>query len=140
MVFRKTESRNALGKPLAPKMAHRAAPSVTVHQGNHAVAGLEGFRQVDDADIEILHFPIRSEHQFKRKVINGGRAYENNTVLRPGVGRTWRHLYAEYQAGRLPDRYMDEAVPEQEIEELLKCGKLVEDTRLRDRLRSLMTQ
>ena len=39
MTLRERESLNPLGKPLPPKLAHRAHPEITVVQGNHKVEG-----------------------------------------------------------------------------------------------------
>ena len=39
MTLRERESLNPLGKPLPPKLAHRAHPEIVVAQGNHKVEG-----------------------------------------------------------------------------------------------------
>ena len=41
MTLRERESLNPLGKPLPPKLAHRAHPEITVAQGNHKVEGVQ---------------------------------------------------------------------------------------------------
>lgn len=137
MVYRKNESLNALGRPLPPKAAHRAASDVVVAQGNHAVDGLEHLDRVRDGRLQILHFPVRSERQFTQKIVNGGAAYARNEFLDPEVGSTWRTLYAEYLERGLWDRYSNEAMDIEGVDDLVASGDLVLDLRLRDRLRCL---
>lgn len=137
MVYREVSSRNAVGRPLPPKIAHRAHPEAVVAQGNHRVEapGL-GRRQQSEA-LCILHFPMRTRDQFTHKIALGGQAYARNTELPPDVGETWRRLYERYEAGGL-DAYWDESVvSEGEIEQRLEEGTVVRDVRLRNALREL---
>jgi hypothetical protein len=131
MTLRERQSLNPLGKPLPPKVAHRAHPEITVVQGNHRVEGPDLGKPVDDGSIEILHFPMRTYAQFENKIVKGGRAYARNRELSDRTGRTWRRLYGLWEQGGLRDHYRDQVVAEREP------GDLVEDTRLRDYLRTL---
>ena len=81
MVFREKEALNPLGKPLPPKVAHRASDTVKVSQGNHSVTGLKNPHAVDGM-IEILHFPIRSYQQIENKIALGGSVQK-----KPGIAR-----------------------------------------------------
>ena len=81
MILRERVSLNPLGKPLPPKLAHRAHPEVEVAQGNHKVEGAELGESLDDGSIEILHFPMRTYGQFENKIVKGGRAYARNREL-----------------------------------------------------------
>jgi len=92
MTLRERESLNPVGKPLPPKLAHRAHPEIVVVQGNHRIKGPDVGSEVDDGSIEILHFPMRSYAQFENKIIKGGRAYARNKELPEKTGRTWRRL------------------------------------------------
>lgn len=129
MVYRKTQSTNALGRPLPPKVAHRTARRLVVAQGNHSVAGFT-WPRLRASDLEILHFPLRSRTQYIRKIENGGRAYANNTELAQSVGSTWRKQYAELQeTGQLA--YVEEnIIPADVLENMLDEGKVLEDRRL----------
>jgi glycosyltransferase involved in cell wall biosynthesis len=118
MTARERQSLNPLGKPLPPKVAHRAHPELTVVQGNHRVEGPELGERVDDGSIEI-------------QIVKGGRAYARNRELPYRTGRTWRHLYELWERGELRDHYDQQVVAEPRGDELL------EDTRLRDYLREL---
>jgi len=131
MTLRERESLNPLGKPLPPKVAHRADPAVTVVQGNHRIDGVELGERVDDGSIEILHYPMRTYAQFENKIVKGGRAYARNRELPDRTGRTWRRLYERWEAGELRDYYEGQLAAEEGDDEL------VEDPRLRDYLRRM---
>jgi glycosyltransferase involved in cell wall biosynthesis len=131
MTARERESLNPLGRPLPPKVAHRAHREITVVQGNHRVEGPDLGGRVDDGSIEILHFPMRTYAQFENKIVKGGRAYARNPELPQRTGRTWRRLYELWEQGELRDHYDGQVVTGPGRDDLL------EDTRLRDYLRGL---
>jgi glycosyltransferase involved in cell wall biosynthesis len=131
MTVRERESLNPVGKPLPPKLAHRAHPDITVVQGNHRLRGPELGERLDDGSVEIFHFPMRSYAQFENKIVKGGQAYARNRELPEKIGRTWRRLYEVWQRGELPQHYADSVVSDPDR------GDLVTDTRLRDYLREL---
>jgi hypothetical protein len=131
MTLRERESLNPLGKPLPPKIAHRAHPEVTVEQGNHKIEGVELGERRDDGSIEILHFPMRTYAQFENKIVKGGRAYLRNRELPQAKGRTWRRLYEVWEQGGLRDHYDENVAGDAARDDLL------DDTRLRDFLRAL---
>jgi len=132
MIYRETCSVNALGEPLQAKVCHRANPAIEVRQGNHAVL-LEGtlLPPVTSA-LSILHYPVRSLEQYRRKIALGGAAYGRNTRLNRGMGKTWRVLYEQLQAGRFEEFYQAGEYDESRVLQELATGKLTEDTRLRD--------
>lgn len=84
--------RSAAGRQLPPKVAHRAHSAVLVLPGNHRVRGLPQ-AGILDAQIEILHVPVRTPAQFENKIRNGGAALQRNSVDGPDVGHIWRKLY-----------------------------------------------
>jgi len=131
MTLRERESLNPLGKPLPPKIAHRAHPEVTVEQGNHKIEGVELGERRDDGSIDILHFPMRTYAQFENKIVKGGRAYLRNRELPQAKGRTWRRLYEVWEQGGLREHYDENVAGDAARDDLL------EDTRLRDFLRAL---
>jgi Glycosyl transferase family 2 len=133
MTLRERESLNPLGKPLPPKIAHRAHQALTVEQGNHKITGVELGERLDDGTIEILHFPMRTYAQFENKIVKGGRAYLRNRELPQAKGRTWRRLYEVWEEGGLRDHYDENVAGDAARDDL------VEDTRLRDFLRALRT-
>lgn len=129
MVVREARSTNSLGQPLPAKVAHRASPEVVVVQGNHALEAPVLAPLVGPSPIVILHFPLRTYAQFERKVCNGGRAYRNNADLPTEIGETWRALYADWEAGRLPERYAAQVLTPARRDAGLAAGTLVLDRR-----------
>lgn len=130
MIYRKTRSTNPIGRPLPPKVAHRAAPRLVVADGNHSVSGFKFQRTKRATDLEILHFPLRSREQYIRKIETGGRALANNTELPQSIGNTWRRQYSELQrTGGLT--YVEEnIISAQKLERMLENGEALEDRRL----------
>jgi hypothetical protein len=138
MIHREVTS-NPLGDPLPPKVCHRADPHVTVAQGNHAVDLPTGGSRLDDGAVEILHYPMRTYAQFRNKIAKGGAAYERNTELSPRAGRTWRELYQVLLDGGLEERYQQALLDASRIDEQIRAGELVRDTRVRDVLREVLS-
>ncbi|CAN5539655.1 hypothetical protein BH10ACT11_BH10ACT11_03280 [soil metagenome] len=130
MTLREKESFNDFGRPLPPKVAHRAHPEITVKQGNHKIEDVDLGQSLDDGRIQILHFPMRSYAQFENKIAKGGAAYARNKELPKRTGRTWRLLYEKWQAGELREHY-DSNVAEGSAE-----AELLPDDRLRDFFRN----
>lgn len=130
MIWREAISLNTLGQPIPPKVAHRAAPGVVVAQGNHSVEGVSP-PVVGAADIEILHFPMRSGAQFTNKIATGGAAYARNTTLPSHVGGTWRNLYSELRSnGDLEHHLIDAIHGPERLARRLAAGEIVQDRRL----------
>lgn len=136
MVHRDAVSTNGLGEPLPGKVCHRGHPEVVVSQGNHhaLVPGRESLFQ--EPVIEILHFPMRSLKQFEHKIALGGRAYEMSPELGPGLGSTWRSLYATFQRGGLRQHYESACLAPDGMARLIQGGELVRDERLRNFMRA----
>lgn len=135
MIYAKTRSLNPLGRPLPPKVAHRASPRVKVAMGNHSVSGLRWPRRRTHG-IEILHFPLRSRRQYLQKITNGGKAYGNNTELPQSAGSTWRQQYRELQETGKLAFVEDNLVSAEDCARQLAAGEVREDTRLRDFFRA----
>ncbi len=139
MVYRKRVSLNTIGKPLPPKVAHRADPEVVVAQGNHW-AELSVDEVTADDLLDIFHFPIRSYAQFTNKIIKGGQAYERNTTQNAQAGQTWKKLYEEYKKNGLIEFYKKQSVSAKQLEKGLRKNELIADRRLSDYLLSLEKQ
>jgi hypothetical protein len=145
MTVRESRSR------LRPKIAHRADPDVVLHRGAHDVdiegeeagskhAGRAVMRAVkEDADhaadsrlvwspifpARVLHFPLRSFDQYKRRV--------ETTLFHGGFeDRAHDELRQAYDEGRLPELYESLVLSDAEAEAGIAEGRLVEDTRIRD--------
>lgn len=128
MVYREHRSLNALGKPLPPKIIHRALADIEVDQGNHSVhhSGVTLAAEPINA-IAISHFPIRDFPSFERKIMHGGAAYERNAELGPEVGETWRWLYALWRQGGLKAWYERQLLKPDQIKEGLAGHTLTRD-------------
>jgi len=137
MVYRQAVSLNSLGLPLPPKVAHRGHPDVVVAQGNHSVSGIGRINPAVNA-VEILHFPVRTLQQVQNKIGKGGAAYERNTKLDPGTGLTWRKLYEQFKHdGGLSNYFGQSLYGKDRLARELAEHTIIEDTRLRDFMRSL---
>ena len=129
---------------LRPKVAHRANPDATLHRGAHDVdvergegtrhagravmravkadryAADEGLVWAPIFPARVLHFPIRSYEQYKRRV--------ETTIFHGGFeDRAHDELRQSYEAGRLPELYEQLAVDDSAIEEGITEGRLVRD-------------
>ena len=130
MMIRERRSRNALGDLLAPKVCHRAFHDVEVDQGNHRVSRNGINLKSVPGRLRILHYPLRSYRQFENKISKGGAAYARNARLEPEIGKTWRYLYACWQAGGLRAYYRQMMLSAAATERGLRTGELVYDDTL----------
>ena len=137
LTWRDTQSIQAMGRPLPPKVAHRADALVEVAQGNHSVRSNGADVICCNAPVRIVHCPARSYGQFHRKIQLGGAAYSRNTSLSPSVGKTWRVLYEALLQGRLPAEFQRHNPDVAEFAAQVASGRLVQDYCLRDALRSI---
>lgn len=139
--IRERLSLNSLGRPLPPKVCHRAHSAIAVSDGNHAVT-LHGrtLKAQACSGIEILHFPVRSYAQLERKIREGAEALARNTRVPAAVGSTWRHLYNHHLVrGTLPAYYAGLRPDPAALATALEKGDLVEDRRLQQALAELAT-
>ena len=134
---------------LRPKIAHRAIPDAVLHRGAHDVdverdesGALHSGRAVMRAvkptreatedklmwapmwPARVLHFPLRSFDQYKRKV---------EVTLAGGFDdKAHDELRIAYEDGRLPDLYAKLVEDDASVEEGLREGRLVEDRTVAD--------
>jgi hypothetical protein len=117
------------------KVAHRGDAKVTVARGNHALAD-SPFRTLTTwHPIEVLHFPLRSRAQWRRKVELQGDAFTKH-IQRSGTGY---HLkgYDALRHGRIEEQHESLVVDDAALERGIAEGTMVIDTRLRDAVRRL---
>ena len=117
------------------KVAHRADPAVTVARGNHALANSTLRTLTTWHPVEVLHFPLRSGEQWRRKVELQGVAFTQH-IERSGTGYHLRG-YDALQSGRIEQQHESLVVDDHALERGLADGTLVVDTRLRDALRAI---
>jgi hypothetical protein len=105
----------------ARKAMHRAHPGVRVRDGNHDVEGTPLVTLHGWYPLEVFHFPLRSRGQVETKYAGGAR-------------RGLRFVPDEDRLDAAADPLV---VDDAELERGLAENLLVEDTRLRDGLRTL---
>jgi hypothetical protein len=116
----------AINDPTSPfrparKATHRAHPNVTVRDGNHDVEGAPLVTLHGWYPLEVFHLPLRSRVQVEGKYAGGAE-------------RGLRFVRGEDRLESAADPLV---VDEEELQRGLAAGVLVEDTRLRDALRTL---
>ncbi len=117
------------------KSVHRAAPDVRVGRGNHE-AFAEGLVPLRGwYPIEILHFPVRSREQCRRKYVTQFLTLARNPDK--GTPAPIVEGYNASVAGRFDEFYEPLVLHDDELELGLARGDFVVDTRLRDVLRRL---
>ena len=137
MQHRCVKPHSATGRPLPPKVAHRAHSAVLVLPGNHRVSGLPQ-PAVLDAQLEILHFPTRTIAQFENKIRKGGAAMQRNSVDGPGINRKWRKLYQVLQReGTLAAHLSPYFRSNWQLAVARFRRELIRDTRVADLLRTV---
>lgn len=130
MVHRELESQNRIGRPLEPKVAHRASAEVDVAPGNHSIEAPD-LRPAPQLDLlEILHYPARTYEQFERKVLNVGIGYETLPSRSGENGRDQLELLEIFRAGGLRALFDEMTLEAADIDEGLRSGRLVLDRRL----------
>ena len=134
--LRERVSLNRLGKPLPPKLIHRGDAGITVTDGNHnAMRHGKAIASIRNAGIEILHVPVRSYGQLERKIRQGTEALQRNKRVSPGIGDSWRKIYANHlQQGTLPAYYDSLRPNPAAIATQLIRGELIDDRRLQQAL------
>jgi hypothetical protein len=117
------------------KVAHRADPMVVVGRGNHGLIDSRLAPLTTWFPVEVLHFPLRSRAQWRRKVELQGEAFTKH-IERVGTGY---HLkgYGALQTGRIDEQHDSMVVDDDALERGLADGTLAIDTRVRDALREL---
>ena len=114
------------------KVAHRGDPRVVVPKGNHDALGERLVLLREWFPFEVLHFPVRSSEQLRRK-------FELTAAAsRTGDGRLARHVeavVATIEARGADGVYEELLVDDERLEAGLRDGSLTVDTRVRDALR-----
>jgi Glycosyl transferase family 2 len=117
------------------KVAHRADPEVQVGRGNHDLIA-SPLRPIPSwHPIEVLHFPLRSRAQWRRKVELQGEAFTRH-IGRTGTGY---HLtsYDALQSGRIDEQHDAMVVDDATVARGLADATLLADARIRDILTEL---
>jgi len=117
------------------KSAHRGHPGVRIGRGNHEALADDLVALRGWYPIEILHFPVRSYAQCRRKYVTQFVALERNAEK--GIPGHMAEAYEAYRAGRLDGFYAPLVVDDDALDAGVRDGTYAIDLRLRDTLRSL---
>jgi glycosyltransferase involved in cell wall biosynthesis len=117
------------------KVAHRADPLVEVGSGNHDASGPTLRRALSrGSPIEVLHFPFRSREQFEEKYSRKCELYV------PWGGLSNPRLAEAYEAiseGRVLELWESYVLSDDQLDDGLREGTHVIDTRIRDAIQGL---
>jgi hypothetical protein len=116
------------------KTVHRASPDVEVGGGNHDAIGTGLAPLYSWYPIDVLHFPIRSPAQFERKFL---RWWQITAVDGEASNPYYNTVRDAHREGRIAELYEPFLVDDEQLARRLADRTLIEDTRLRDALRSL---
>jgi Glycosyl transferase family 2 len=117
------------------KSAHRARHDVRIGRGNHEALADDLVALRGWYPIEILHFPVRSLEQCRRKYVTQFVALERNAEK--GIPGHMAEAYDAYRAGELDAFYAPLVVDDATLSAGLEDGTYAIDVRLRDALRRL---
>lgn len=107
--------------------AHIGASDVNVSQGNHYVSIASQGEPDPEYSVEVLHYPWRSWEQFRKKVENAGRAYEENPDLTPSPNHHGMRDYRHLKQGTLRSLYVARSLSPKEIEDSANNPELLID-------------
>jgi hypothetical protein len=113
-----------------PDAVHVASPDVEVAQGNHFVNIESMGEPTPELRLEVLHLPWRSWRQYRGKVENAGRAYENNSGLSPSPNHHGMRDYRRLQDGNLLATYVIRHPTADELAAGVTDGTFVPDERI----------
>lgn len=119
---------NTLIKTIPSKIIARVAALTT--NTSYLQDPLKPHNSIDSTSIRILHYPIRSYHQFEKKVVNFGRSMVRNKRFEQQQNRYLRYWFNLYQQGELMHEYLSIVLPEARLQELLEAGKVCIDDSL----------
>jgi Glycosyl transferase family 2 len=121
---------------LPEKVLLRAAGLEYVDQGNHG-ARYSKAPESRPAAITIFHFPVRSAAQFRRKVLQGGAAYAQNTDISAQTGWHWRRWYRKFDREGFYVTMADALPSMSQLESDHAAETVVQDLTMMDALRRL---
>lgn len=118
------------------KVVHRTQGYKRIYPGNHWV-DMEIEKVTKKSNIVIYHYTIRGYQHYLNKIINGGKALENNPDQ--NIGQHWRYLYRLYLDGKLSEEY-ERIIGANCFERLLKEGIVEQDRTVCDFMQELYKQ
>lgn len=123
------ERTNIVARYVCDKVLTRAEGLQDVGYGNH-----DAKHELDTWDchsIDILHYPVRSYEQFKKKVVNYGESLQRNQRFSEASSRHLRHWYQRHLDGQLEGDYADITFSSERLTQLRQSNHLTRDERVR---------
>ncbi|MBZ9625180.1 glycosyltransferase family 2 protein [Clostridium sp. FP2] len=120
------------------KVIHRTKGYKQISPGNHGVK-MKLKSEKKSSDIIIFHYNIRGLEHFKSKMINGGKAFEENLILDKNIGKHWRYYYEGWKSGKLDlDEEYNKTIALQFRELFLKQGIIIENRNVKTYLENIL--
>lgn len=113
---------NTVARSVLDKVMTRTEGLGSVGYGNHEAEHQQ--RSVQCHTVKIYHFPVRTYHQFEKKVKNYGESLQQNDRFREGASSHLRHWYRRYLEGYLMQDYQAIAFTKARLEDLTQEGYL----------------
>lgn len=133
--LRTTEQLAAVGLRAHPthNCLHVGTADVEVAQGNHWTSIPWSERPEPALDIEVLHVPWRSWHQYESKIVNMGKSYMNNPDAKPSPNHHGMRDYHRYLDGSLEAHYIVRHPSDEDLERGVAEGSFVHEPYLASR-------
>ncbi len=122
------DNSNCLARPVMDKVLTRVQGLKSVGYGNHGAE--HQLAQVGCDNITILHFPVRTFAQFKRKVVNYGESLAKNQRLPAASSLHLRYWYDRHLAGKLHEDYAQITFSDERLRQLLADHSVQIDSRI----------
>jgi glycosyltransferase involved in cell wall biosynthesis len=97
-----------------------------VSRGNHTVTDIPESEIGRSKDIIIYHYPLRNKKRFYQRVINKGKAYQANKILKKNEGFNNKRWYEAYKKGELDKAYRELIFNDHNIPILTEKGMIKE--------------
>ncbi len=111
---------NTVARLILDKVMTRTQGLSAIEYGNHGAE--HELLTEESSSVTIYHFPVRTYHQFEKKVKNYGESLAENTRFNTSSSAHLRHWYKRYQEGKLKQDYESIFFSKNRLLELEKQG------------------
>ena len=116
---------------LPAKVLVQSKGLIRIRQGNHS-AEFEQEKWTEHSSIKIYHSPFRSKEQFHKKILQGGKAYTDNTRLSKNLGWHWRRWYKFINDDKFEDALAELLPSADRLQNDFLNGDIVKDFTLQE--------
>jgi hypothetical protein len=134
---------DALNDVMQPPWIYTAIPgkvfvavtaAIAIGHGDHVVESAGGVAPTPSG-VYLLHYPFRSFESFTAKIESATLDFGANPDLPPGYGWQLRRWIALARQGKLREEYLNQFVPNEDVEQFLRNGTLTREWRIARRHR-----